>query len=121
MEEVSLTTILISVGSLLVGVFGGYWFNNINKKTEKNREIGNENKIEVNKTNIELSALKLANEKAELHLKEGMTILASDMSRMSKNLVEIGVRVVRNEEDIKQLQDSHIFIADRVRSRDKKE
>lgn len=121
MEEVSLTTILISVGSLLIGVFGGYWFNNINKKTESNRETAKDNLIEINKANAELHAIRLANEKAELNLKEGMAVLAKDMSKMASDFVQLGIRVVRNEQDIKHLKDTHVFISDRIRSREKKE
>lgn len=112
-------TMLISVGLLLLGVFAGYWFSSINKKTEANREASHINVIDINKNSIELNSLKSANEKAELQLRNEMLELSKDMRDMTKLFSEIGLSVGSNTLRISNLELENKFIADKIRNKEK--
>lgn len=112
-----LMTYLSSVSFLLLGVFAGYWFNNINKKTEKTASVTQENLLLIKENSQRTNALKEANDKAELQLKNDMSKLATDMSNMSKTLTDIGIKTQKHDLEIENLKSENRFITERIRAR----
>jgi len=117
--EINLIGLVFSVGSLLIGIFGGYWFNSINKKTDKNRDLIQDNVLAISNNTSELKALKKENEKAELAIRQGVLELISDMKSTAKTLQGLGISVGDNTARIQNLETKQELISARIRSRDK--
>ena len=113
--------VLVPIGAMLLGVFAGYWFNNINKKTDLNSEKINDNKIDINQNTSKLDLAKKLNEQAQTHLREDMSGLAKQMTKTFNTLESIGILSRKNESDIQTLKNQQSWIAERVRSRHKKD
>ena len=117
---VSGTSIILAGGFTLLGVFAGYWFNNINKKTERTQQQQHEQALAINTCENNYRVLREANEKSELRLRESMAGLSDDMRGTMKLLRELGVTVSNNTLRIQNLEDQHKFIAGHQRHKDNK-
>lgn len=113
--EVDILKMGIPILFCLLGIFAGYWFKNINSKTDRNREIGIENKIKIANTKKEVELSQIANEKAEKNLREDMSDLAIKMGNMADNLAKVGILARKNELDIKNLQERQQIMSDHFR------
>lgn len=117
-EQYIFAIVFGGIGTLL-GVFAGYWFNNVNKKQDKALAGIQTNTLDINTHTTELAALKEANEKAQLKLREDMSALAADMKETSGMMRDIGIKVGNNTYRIANLESEHRLISERIRKRDK--
>ncbi|PIZ50433.1 hypothetical protein COY27_07160 [Candidatus Woesearchaeota archaeon CG_4_10_14_0_2_um_filter_33_13] len=106
---------IISSGGILLGVFAGYWFSSINKKTEISASTIQDNTLEIRDVNSRLTSLKEANAKAELELKQSMYSLSKEMRETARTIREIANKTETHTLKIQNLEDQHKYISDVIR------
>lgn len=106
---------LIASGATLLGVFSGYWFNSINKKTEISASDIQKNTMEIRDTSSKLNSLKEANEKAETQLKIDMSALSKEIRETSRTIREIAQKTENHTLKIQNLEDQNKYFADVIR------
>ncbi|MDD3875388.1 MAG: hypothetical protein PHT69_02090 [Bacteroidales bacterium] len=106
---------LIASGGTLLGVFSGYWFNSINKKTELSAGDIQKNTMEIRENASKLMSLKEANEKAEIQLKQDMSALSKEMRETTKTIREIAQKTEYHSLKIQNLEDQNKYFADVIR------
>lgn len=106
---------LIASGGTLLGVFAGYWFNSINKKTEISASTIQNNTLEIRDVQSKLLSLKEANAKAEIELKENMASLSKEMKETTKAIREIAQKTEYHGLKIQNLEEQNKHIVQLLR------
>ena len=109
------TNTMLPFITLLLGIFAGFWFKNINKKTDLSTDNIHENLVKINKIDDKLAALKESSAKTEIAIKEDMLGLIKDMREMTKVLTNLGITVGKHQIEIENLKQEHGFIAKTLR------
>ena len=106
---------IIASGGTLLGVFSGYWFNSINKKTELSASEIQKNSMDVRDVCSNLKSFKEANEKAEIQLKQDLSSLSKEVRETARTIREIAHKTEAHTLKIQNLEDQNKYISDVIR------